>query len=128
MLDPMADINLVHDPGNPDYAMTGESVGRILNKIYNIFWNKYKGDPEALKNDWDKESNAPLNRLIPLDVIINTVADFLSLPGSHYVIGFFDTKGQHFSQQRSWFVYCTDYDSKQGGNHSEHCWRCKYDY
>lgn len=112
MLDPMADINLVHDPGNPDYAMTGESVGRILNKIYNIFWNKYKGDPEALKNDWDKESNAPLNRLIPLDVIINTVADFLSLPGSHYVTGFFDTKGQRFSQQRSWFVYCTDYDSK----------------
>ena len=112
LIDPLSDINLINDPSHPLYAMTQEKLGELLNKIYTIYWNQYKGDFKKLVAEWDKEANAPLNRQIPLATIVNVLANF-SLPGDfHYITDFFDSKGKRFQQQRSWFVYCTDRNNK----------------
>ena len=48
MLDPLSDINLCNDPSDPDYAMTQEGIGRLFNKIYNIYWSRFGGDFDKL--------------------------------------------------------------------------------
>ena len=111
ILDPLSDINLCNDPSNPDYAMTQEGIGRLFNKIYNIYWGRFGGDFKKMLDEWENAEYAPLNRQIPLNTLINVLNNFISPEDCHYVTDFFDTKGQRFKQQRSWFVYCTDRNS-----------------
>ena len=110
-VDPMSDINLCNDPSDPDYAMTQEGIGRLFNKIYNIYWSKFGGDFDRLIDEWEMPEHAPLNRRIPLNTIINVINNFDSPEDYHYVTDFFDSKGTRFRQQRSWFVHCTDRNS-----------------
>lgn len=110
-VDPMSDINLRNDPSHPDYAMTQEAIGKLLNKIYTIFFNRFNGNFDTLVDMWNKDEFAPLNREIPLAVISNIAANFLAPEDFHYITEFFDLKGQRFKQQRSWFVYCTNRNS-----------------
>lgn len=112
LIDPLSDINLLNDPSHPLYAMTQEKLGELLNKIYTIYWNQYKGDFKKMVAEWNKEENAPLNRQIPLATIVNIVACFGAPKDFHYITDFFDTKGKRFEQQRSWYLYCTDRNSK----------------
>ncbi len=111
MVDPLSDINLCNDPSDPDYAMTQEGIGRLFNKIYNIYWSRFGGDFDKLVDEWEDPKYAPLNRQIPLDTLINVINNFDSPEDYHYITDFFDSKGQRFKQQRSWFVYCTDRNS-----------------
>ena len=111
MLDPLSDINLCNDPSDPDYAMTQEGIGRLFNKIYNIYWSRFGGDSGKLVDEWEDPKYAPLNRQIPLYTLVNVINNFDSPEDHHYITDFFDTKGQRFKQQRSWFVYCTDRNS-----------------
>ncbi len=110
-IDPLSDPCLINDPSNPGYAMTQEGIGRLLNEMYNIWWNRYGGDVNKLKEDWPKPENAPLNLRIPLFAIIN-MAVFFAAPASYpWLEQFFDTKGARFGSQKSWVKYCTDYQS-----------------
>lgn len=110
-IDPLSDINLCNDPDDPDYAMTQEGIGRFLNKLYTIFWCHCGGDLSTFSDEWEKPEYAPLNRKIPYAVLGSVVANFFKPEDYHYITDFFDTKGQRFSRQRSWFVHCTDRNS-----------------
>ena len=110
-IDPLSDINLRNDPSREDYAMTQEGIGQLLNDIYTLYWNNYEGDFDQLVAHYNDPDNAPLNREIPLSVVVNIIANFGSPEDYHYVTDFYDTKGQRFKDQRSWFVYCTDRNS-----------------
>ena len=119
IIDPLSDINLCNNPDDPDFAMTQEGLGHLLNKVYTIFWNICGGDVNKVASVWNAPEYAPQNRLIPVPTVICIALSFLAPEDCHYVTDFFDTKGQRFKQQRSWFVYCTDrnsddYRSKSG--------------
>ncbi len=110
-LDPLSDMNLINDPSNPDYAMTGEGIGKLFNKVYHIFWNICKGDVSKVDEIWDQDCYAPLNRQIPGSTVLAIAANFLAPEDCHFVTDSFDIKGSRFSEQRRWFVHCTDRNS-----------------
>ncbi|MCR5560923.1 MAG: peptidoglycan-binding protein [Bacteroidales bacterium] len=110
-IDPLSDINLCNDPSSPDYAMTQEAIGRLLNKVYNIFWNVCGGQVGKVAEIWNEASNAPLNRQIPSATVVNIAVNFLAPEDYHFVTNFFDSKGDRFESQRTWFVYSTDRNS-----------------
>ena len=110
LLDPLSDINLINDPGDPDYAMTQEGLGRLFNKIYNAYWTN-GGTLDSFRKAWGNPKNAPLSGKIMLETVVNIVCNFLQPEDYHYVTDFMDSKGDRFRKQRSWFVYCTDRNS-----------------
>lgn len=110
-VDPMSDINLINDNSDPLYAMTQQGIGLVLNEIYNIYWGRYRGNLDTLINDWPKETNAPLNRRIPLSTISNVVMGIYYPEEYTYLQTFFNVKGSRFSRQSSWYRHCVDYDS-----------------
>ena len=66
ILDPLSDLNLINDPSDELYAMTGESLGRLLNEIYTVVWNKFHGDLSEMSENY---INDPLSlRIIPTTV------------------------------------------------------------
>ena len=93
LLDPFSDINLINDPHDPNYAMTQEGIGRLLNAAYNAY---YAGQ----KVGW-----------LLKDTLDSIVANFKRPEDEHFITNFFDSKGDRFRTQRSWFVYCTDRNS-----------------
>jgi len=103
-IDPLSDINLINDPENPDYAMTGEAIGRLLNEVYTIYWNTFGGDLKAMLGGW---KNGRILKAVAANIAVN----FEAPEDYHYITAFFDTKGGRFQQQRQWFVYCTDRNS-----------------
>ena len=107
-LDPLSDINLRNDPSDPDYAMTGEGLGRLLNKVYHIFWNVCGGDISKVAQIWTREEYFPMNYEVPVSTVLSIAVNFLSPEDYHYVTKSLDTKGRRFEQQRQWFVHCTD--------------------
>ena len=113
ILDPLSDINLCNNPDDPDYAMTQEGIGRFLNKVYTIFWSICGGDVDKVASIWNAPEYAPQNRYIPVSTVVTIACDFLAPEDNHFMTGFFDSKGQRFRQQRSWFVYCTDRNSDE---------------
>ena len=113
IIDPLSDIKLCNDPDDSDYAMTQEAIGHFLNKVYTIFWNICGGEVDNVAKTWNAPEYAPQNRLIPAATVVGVAASFLAPEDCHYMTDFFDAKGQRFSRQRSWFVYCTDRNSDE---------------
>ena len=111
-LDPMSDINLINDPSDGNYAMTQEKIGCFLNKVYNIYWGRFKGSADTLIADWNKSEYAPLNREMSIHTILNIAVSFED-PDDSYLVNFFDIKGDRFRKQKSWFLYCMDRKSKE---------------
>lgn len=103
-IDPLSDINLINNPDDPDYAMTGEAIGRLLNKVYTIYWNTFGGDLKSMLGGW---KNGRILKAVAANIAVN----FEAPEDYHYITAFFDTKGGRFQQQRQWFVYCTDRNS-----------------
>ena len=112
MIDPLTDINLRNDPNHPDYAMTGESIGRFLNQVYNIFWNVWGGELAFLPSSWNSERYAPLNRQISHAAIYSVASSFVNSDDCHYITNFFNTKGNRFREQTRWFLSATDIDDE----------------
>ena len=108
VIDPLSDINLINDPNHPDYAMTGEGLGRFLNKIYNIFWNICEGDATKVHSIWARKEHAPLNLQISAGVIVNVAASIIDCNEYRYIQNFFSTKGNRFKEQEKWFYIATD--------------------
>ncbi|MBQ9410691.1 MAG: protein kinase, partial [Bacteroidales bacterium] len=92
-IDPLSDINLINNPEDPDYAMTGEGLGRFLNEVYTVFWNTFEGDINAMLQDWE---NGPMLKSVAVNIAVN----FLSPDDYHYVTEFLDTKNGRFDKQR----------------------------
>lgn len=85
-LNPFYDIDLCCDIHDANYAMTGESIGRVLNRAYYHFFGK--GDA---------------------DIVDSKIAESFGMATSEdYVPWFFDHKGKRFVQQRKWFDYCVN--------------------
>ena len=111
LLDPLSDINLINDPSDPHYAMTQEGLGRLLNALYNAYWGVYHGDLKALIADWESGKQPAEYSWILKDTAVNIILNFQEPENYHYITNFFDSKGDRFRKQRSWFVYCTDRNS-----------------
>ena len=112
MIDPLTDINLRNDTSHPDYAMTGEALGRFFNKVYNIFWNVCDGDLTKVKKIWNKPEHAPLNRQIPATMVIKIAACFIDTAQETYITSFFNTKGRRFNDQTRYFLDATDNETE----------------
>lgn len=89
-LNPFYDLNLCCDIHSPNYAMTGETIGRALNEAYFHYFTK--GDTDSLTS------------LI--------AESFAGGRPTDYVPWFLDHKGNRFNQQRKWFDYCVRGDAK----------------
>ena len=83
-LNPFCDPVLCHDLQSPDYAMTGETLGRMLNNVYYHYYTK---------NDAD-------------DVATLIAKSFERGHDDDYFPWFLDHKGNRFTKQRQWFDYC----------------------
>ncbi|MCR5644898.1 MAG: protein kinase [Bacteroidales bacterium] len=89
-LNPFCDLRLCADLHDPDYAMTGESIGRALNEAYHHYYTK--GDADVL------------------DTLM--VESFFGGSASDYLPWFFAHKGNRFVQQQRWFDYCVHGDAQ----------------
>ena len=113
LIDPLTDIALRNDPNHPDYAMTGEGIGRFLNKIYNIYWNICGGNIGQVDSIWNRKENAPLNRQISADMIKCVAASIINTVKHRYFVNFLNTKNNRFKEQLRWFYSATDRESQE---------------
>lgn len=91
-LNPFYDLRLCCDIHDPDYAMTGEAIGKVLNQAYDRYFTQ----------------NNP-------DILATCIAEsFLDSSNTDYVPWFLNHKGNRFTQQRKWFDYCVYYDNENG--------------
>lgn len=106
---PLADINLCSDPNDPDYAMTQEGLARVINKAYNVWWNIYQGDGDAILADSSKKDD-PRYRKITLNTVLGIALNFTEPEedGPNYLADFMRTKGTPFAKQLSWLESCLD--------------------
>ena len=89
-LNPFYDLRLCCDLHDPDYAMTGATLGKALNHAYDSYFTQ---------ND--------------TDLLVTRIAEsFLNGSDKDYVPWFLDHKGNRFTQQRKWFDYCVKGDRK----------------
>lgn len=88
-LNPFYDLRLCCDLKDPDYAMTGEALGRALNQSYHHYFTL---EDAGLLDTHIAES-------------------FCDSDNSSYTPWFLDHKGKRFTQQRKWFDYCVFKDS-----------------
>ena len=109
-IDLLSDINLCNDPQDPHYAMTAEGIGKVLNDVYNICWNKCKGNIWDYDNDKQKKDTR--YRYLNINAVGGITFNFKRLGSEDsYVIDFMKTKGERFRKQIDWMEYCLDYDS-----------------
>ncbi|MBQ0129250.1 MAG: protein kinase [bacterium] len=102
-LNPFCDLNLCCDTKHPDYAMTGEAIGRLLNKVYYLYFTKNNADDDALLSDFD---GAKAEKIYGPALAYNIVWSFQNGADADYLPWFFDHKGNRFAKQRKWFGYC----------------------
>ena len=103
MLNPFYDLNLCCDTKHPDYAMTGEAIGRLLNKVYYLYFTKNNADDDALLSDFN---GAKAEKIYGPELAYNIVWSFQNGGDADYLPWFFDHKGNRFAKQRKWFGYC----------------------
>lgn len=95
-LNPFADVRLKSDPQSPDYAMTGETIGAFLNKVYMWQFADTKAPAEA--------------------GVCQAVVDSFSKYEGSYMQLFFASKGGRFAEQDEWMRYCCDWDSEDNAS------------
>lgn len=112
-IDPLSDINLCNDPSDPAYAMSQEGIARTLNSAYNIFWNKYEGDFDALLNATADDLTENKYRKLTLENVVNMTASICNTDVEvNFITEFMKTKGLRFNKQISWIDYCLDIESE----------------
>ena len=112
-IDPLSDIGLRNDPSDPDYAMTQEGIGHMIQYTYNLWWSFALGDKDAMLNDLEECARTEGRNedfLEYPDVIYGIAACFDDPKNNTYLRDFFKTKGDRFDKQLKWFEYCTDWD------------------
>lgn len=109
-LNPSADINLISDPKDPWYAMTGQGLGKLVNLAFNAYYGHFHADRDRLYDNWADKSN-PWRDVCQASLVDLIVKSFA--PGAYpssYIRRFFATKGSRFDAQDRWMKYCTDYN------------------
>ena len=91
-LNPLSDVKLDKDPQGKGYAMTGETIGAFLNKVY--MWQF-------------ADAKAPADTKV-CQAIVDSFSDY---EGSYMQL-FFESKGDRFTDQDSWMEYCCDWESE----------------
>ena len=106
---PLADINLCSDTNADDYAMTQEGLARVINKAYNVWWNIYQGDGDAVLADSQKKDD-PRYWKTTLNTLRGIALNFTEPQdeGTNYLADFMRTKGTRFAKQLSWLDSCLD--------------------
>lgn len=89
-LNPFYDLRLCCDLHNPAYAMTGETIGKVLNEAYLHYFTTDDADA--------------------VDALITE--SFAGGRHNDYLPWFLSHKGSRFSQQLKWFDYCVHGDAK----------------
>ena len=103
LLNPFYDLNLCCDLNHPDYAMTGEAIGRWLNKVYYLYFTKYDAYFDAMKRLYDTSDTQSVRMA---GIVYNVAHSFERGSDGEYFPWFLDHKGKRFEQQRKWFNYC----------------------
>ena len=113
-MNPFYDLNLCCDIHDSDYAMTGEAIGRLLNKAYYLYYTKYNADYDAMQRGYN-DSDRQMVR--DAEIVYSIVSSFERNNKNDYLPWFFDHKGKRFEQQRKWFDYCVNpvIDKKKAG-------------
>lgn len=91
-LNPLSDVRLNSNPASKDYAMTGETIGAFLNKVY--MWQF-------------ADAKAPADAKM-----CQAIVDSFSCYEDSYMQLFFAGKGDRFKEQDSWMSYCCDWESE----------------
>lgn len=89
-LNPFYDLRLCCDLNDPNYAMTGATLGQAINQAYDHYFTRNDADPLAT----------------------HIIESFLQGNDTDYLPWFLDHKGNRFVQQRKWFDYCVRGDRK----------------
>ena len=91
--------------------MTAEGIGKVLNDVYNICWNKYKGNIWDYDNDKQKKDTR--YRYLNINAVGGITFNFETIgsESDSYVVDFMKTKGERFRKQIDWLEYCLDFDS-----------------
>ncbi len=108
ILNPLYDLNL-RTPDNPGYAMTGESIGAVLNEAYNIFYGRFGGDRKRALKEWDSECSRIINGS---GIFVRLISSFELYSEKSYLVWFFRHKGNRFTKQLDWLKYCLNFDSR----------------
>ena len=90
-LNPLSDVKLDKNTESKDYAMTGETIGAFLNKVY--MWQF-------------ADAKAPADTKV-CQAIVDSFSDY---EGSYMQL-FFESKGDRFADQDSWMEYCCDWET-----------------
>ena len=118
-LNPFYDLNLCCDVKHPDYTMTGEAIGKLINKAYYLYFTKYGCDYDLMVSRYDA---GDAKMVCCPEVAYNIVYSFQNGADADYVPWFFNHKGNRFAQQRKWFDYCvfpSNDDKKKAGPKDE---------
>ena len=108
ILNPLYDIN-VRTPDSTEYAMTGETIGAVLNEAYNLYYGKFGGDMKRAMNEWDSSCNGLVNGF---GILSRLVSSFESYSENSYLVWFFRHKGTRFNKQLDFMKYSLDFDSR----------------
>ena len=119
-MDPLVDINLCRDFQDPLYAMTGESIGRVVNGVFIVYYSLFEGSMSAMKDGWSDSRNSlhDVMEFTNARLIVNSFVEKMESHKASYLIGFMKTKGDRFSEQIQWVNYCTDTEPKIGMKYS----------
>ena len=105
-----ADISLITDPKDPNYAMDGESIGLLINAAFCAYRSVFDSERDKMYKDWYSDIN-PYSGMCPASLADLLVKSFQGDYKDSYLHKFFISKGDRFSAQDKWVAYCTDYDS-----------------
>lgn len=108
VLNPLYDINLCCDPSDPDYAMTGESIGRKLNEAYEIYYGRFGGDANRMLKEWDSDCASHFRGSA---IAYRLIKSFTGYSPKSYLVWVLSNKGSRFTEQIKWIRYCLDFDS-----------------
>ena len=103
LLNPFYDPNLCCDLHHSNYAMTGETIGRLLNNVYYLYYTKYGTDYNAMLRGFDDTDRQLVHNA---NIVYELAYSFENDSNAEYLPWFFDHKGNRFEKQRKWFDYC----------------------
>lgn len=109
-INPAADISLITDPKDPNYAMDGEAIGLLINIAFCAYRSVFDSERDKMYKDWYSDIN-PYSGMCPASLADLLLKSFQGDYKDSYLHKFFISKGDRFAAQDKWVAYCTDYDS-----------------
>ena len=99
-LNPLYDINLNCKTDDPTWAMNDQRIGEVFNKVYYLYFTKYRRSYDNMTRYWDADDAALIHS--PL-VAYQIAKSFESEGDINYVAWFLKAKGNRFAKQLDYF-------------------------